>query len=246
MNGYAAAIFSRSIGAGDTTPGDVLAYRAMWNDYVLAIACGLAIQGWALTQAAAGSTPTAVPAATLTSVCPNSSTWVPANVNPLDLSGLAQQPPSQQLLTALAQVADNASDALLTQWNNYSGLTDLYITQNAASIVQGLQDTVLQAGQNYQPMLATVSPALAAALPTGPDLSVQKQLIARLEGAGIVARGQIEAIKIGVGGAIEAVADIGKVAISPWLWISAAVLAASAATVAVVYVVKTTGIGATS
>jgi hypothetical protein len=245
---YGRAIYGRSIGAGDTTPGDVLAYRAMWNDYVVDIACGLSIQGWALAQAAAGTVPGPLDSAHLASlnICPNSSTWVPNGVVPIDLSGLAQQPPSASLLTSLSQIANDSSAALLDQWNNFAGLPDVQVTQQAASILEAYQDTVLQAGQQYQPSLATVSPALAAALPTGPDKSLQKQLIARIEGAGILARGTLKVIGIGIGGAVEsignAVTEAGKVAISPWLWVSAAVLAASAATVAVAYVVKTTGI----
>ena len=235
------------VGAGDATPGDVLAYRAMWNPYVLDIACGLSIQSWALTQAAAGTTPTTIDSQHLAALglCPNSGSWVPDNTPVLDTSGLAQQPPSAQLLTALAQVASDASDALVTQWNNFSGLSDVQITQQAASVLQAYQDTVLQAGQQYQPMLADHSPALAAALPTGPDKSLQNQLIARIEGAGILARGTLKVIGIGVSGAVtsvgQAVADVGKATFSPWLWVSVAVIAASAATVAVVYVFKTTG-----
>ena len=83
----------------------------------------------------------------------------------------------------------DASAPLLTQWNNSGRLTDYDITQDAARSYRGMQDAVLRHGQHGEADVQPLQPVTCGGAADGPRSELQEQLIARLEGAGIVARG---------------------------------------------------------
>jgi hypothetical protein len=170
-----------------------------------------------------------------------------------DTSIFAMQPPSAAVLSAYGQASQQLATNLMTAWNLYAGSTDAQIVQGAASILASFQDTVRQVGTVARPALAKASPGLAAAIAQGPSTDAQAQLIAGIEGAQILAKGILQVAYVGADGSITSFTDlatytkqvaekVGNVTLSPWLWISAAVIAASAAAVAVVYTVHTSGV----
>ena len=243
----------RLVGAGAITPGDVLAYRAMWNAYVVQTACALSVQAWAAgVQATTGTPPTVIDftqpacecAGDVTPTDPNAQGWgyeVTSGI--FDTSSFAMQPPSAALLNTFAQASADQAQSLLDQWNIESGLTDAQIVQAAPQILGSMQDTVVQCGRVFRPALVNYSPGLAAAIAPGADTSLQKQVIAQLEGANIELRGKLDILQTGVGGVIiaanKAVGQAGTVVFSPWLWGAIGLIAASAAVVSVAYVYKT-------
>lgn len=236
---------------GLTTPGDVLSYRAMWNDYVMQTACALAVQAWAATQLAAGNAAASIDltanpcAAPKSTTNPNGQGWGTNVTSGIFDTSTFVTPPTPSVLTTIAQSSQSLSDGLVAEWNLAAGQTDYYITENAASILQSLQQTVLNVGQTLRPTLAQNSPGLLAALAEGPSHDLQAQLIASIEGAGILAHGVLKIVELGADGFVTGIKDAGQSAksalqasISPWLWVPIAVIAASAATVTVVYAFK--------
>jgi hypothetical protein len=163
---------------GIVTPGDVLAYRALWDDYVTG------------TARAAVAYP--APA--------------PANIN---LQRYGAHPPDASILQLQADTEQSYSDAIMLRWNVHANTPDATILLNAGSILQDFQDTVLRVGQFYQPLIAEDCPAVA--LPAVPSEDAQTQVIARLEGLGVVVHGVLQLLAIGAGGALDTYGAIGSV-----------------------------------
>lgn len=207
------------IGYGGATPDDIFTYRTLWNQYVLdtvasAFECGAAYQAVAATQSDAGTKAT---------------------------------------LLGIGADTINSANLLLQEWNVYAGWATTQpatIVLDGASILQSFQSTVLQAGQLRSEM---TTGSLSCALTyhdssgvlqqavAGPGASVQAQVIARLEGLGVLASGVLQVLEqtgsnglVAVGSAAQAA---GSFAVSPWLWVSAAVVAAAVATAAVAYTI---------
>jgi len=190
---------------GPVTPGDVLQYRAMWDDYVTgtaraAIACS---QAWA---AAAASYPAPGPAA-------------------INLAPYGAHPPDASILQLQADTEQTHSDAIMMRWNAHANTDAATLLMNAQTILEDFQDTVLKVGQFYQPLIAGDCPSIA--LPSGPSLDVQRQTIARIEGLGLAAHGVLQLIGIGAGGALDTLGAIGSAAkrivdtaTSPLPWIA--------------------------
>ena len=237
------ALFGRAVGAGVTTPTDVLSYRALWNDYVLQTVCALLVQNWACTQLAAGQGLTTID---LTSpllkfpgspnVCVDSWGQGIQGAQIFDTSIFAIQPPLPAQLTAYGQASQTRALAILTEWNIYAGWTDSQIVEQAGAILQSYQDTVRQVGTVERPSLVKASAGLAAAIAQGPSYDAQAQLIANIEGASILAHGVMKIAQIGADGAIEGFAALGQKTswiLSPWTWgIAASLLVGTVVVVA--------------
>ncbi len=190
---------------GIVTPGDVLSYRALWDDYVTgtakaALACA---QAWA---AAAIAYPAPAPAA-------------------INVTRYGAHPPDASILQLQADTETSYSDAIMLRWNEHANTPDYILLQNAGSILQDFQDTVLRVGQFYQPLIAEDCPSVA--LPSAPSTDVQKQVIARIEGLGLLAHGVLQLLGIGAGGALDTLGAIGSAAAegakalaSPLPWIA--------------------------
>ena len=204
------------IGVGITTPVDVLSYRALWNAYVLQTACALYAQAWVFAQMAASSS-SAVPQTldTSSSGVPCAAPWA-ANVqgqlvDPTTIPLSKTSNPSS-LLTSYAGATKSSADLLLADWNQFANLSDAQILLQAGSILTIYQRIVIQCGQVLRPTIVINSPGIAAALSQGPDESAQAQLIAGIEGAGILAGGILQIIGTGAAGVIQTYETLGNYA----------------------------------
>lgn len=214
---------SRPVGlgiAGIVTPGDVLAYRTMWDQYVLdsvrsGLSCALSMNATAANQ---------------------------------------QDPQTKSNLQGQALAIQTQANDVLSEWNLYAGANynDAFFVMEGAQILQTFQQTVLDAGQLRQNI--TTGPLTCQLIyPVngqrvqavgGPDPSLQAQIIARIEGLGILGQGVLQILlgttSNGLQAAGSAAQWLGKqakkaveAAFSPWPWIIATVLGGTA--VAIIY-----------
>jgi len=186
------------------TPGDVLAYRVLWDPYVMGTARAAKAAGDEWTKAAEGQTSKA------------------------DLSIFAA-PPDVATLKLYAQSEYTNADSIVSDWNAHAGSSDQTIVLEAAAFLQDFQNVVQRVAQVYQPQIAREVPSLP--LPTPPSASAQKAVIARVEGLGILAKGVLHLIGVAAEGAPGAVAQAAASAAtkaargalrSPWVWAAAA------------------------
>jgi hypothetical protein len=227
--GLAGAGLAANAGLGIVLPTDVLSYRVMWDQYVLdTVRAGLYC-GNNMQQAAAA--------------LPNNS----------------QSP----LLAQLGQLIVKGANDLLSKWNAFTGMSTEAILVNASDILQNEQQVVLEAGTERQRMLAnrggsggpiSCGPILVyqdangnlVEAATSPDPSVQAQVIANIEGLGILGSGLlhlfVDAGAAGLqsaGSAAKWIAQQGKTLVETTTsylpWIVAGVAVTGAAVVALVY-----------
>jgi len=224
---------------GDIGPGDVLSYRALWNDYVLQTVCAYNALAWALGFLIQGQPIPATIDVTALPAIPYCARVIPTwtITGPLvDTSQFGDNPPTVAELTSVQAAATASAAALLDEWNVWSGLSDYDIVQDAPQILTSYQGTVTAVGTTDRPYLSKYSPSLGAAIVQGPDESTQAKLIAQLEGAKIVAGGVLTVFGFGVQGAIQSTTDLATwtanqakelagdvhkvvaAATSPWLW----------------------------
>lgn len=200
------AIFgARAIGAG-ATPMDVLRYRVMWDQYVLDTVSSANECASAFAAVAAQQT------------------------DPALKSNLAGQ----------GQAIGTQSADILALWNTWHDQSDASIVVNAEAILKSQQDVVLDAGALRQQM--TQGPLTCAltyhdsqgnvvqATP-GPDQSTQAQVIAYLEGLGIIAGGSLQILGRSAGGALQETGSAAQYLasgtswlLSPWTWAIAGTL----------------------
>jgi hypothetical protein len=179
-----------TLGAIATTPGDVLAYRNLWNGYVVDTARAAAACGAAWQALADGTTPATLP-----------------NV------GEFAAPPDAKTLALWATSNQQIADSIMASWNQHAGLQDWQIVASAAEILQDFQKVVRDVGQFYQPQIKRDCPQLA--LPVPPSLELQKQVIGQIEGLGILAHGVLQLFEIGAGGALDTYQTIGQKILNP-------------------------------
>ena len=187
---------------GIVTPGDVLAYRRMWDSYVVetvraAIACA---DAW---DAAAQS----------------------GDVSGINTSQFKMPPDATTMHLWATQERQNA-ESLLSRWNAHADTPDWQLLAQAGDILIDFQKAVLRAGQIYRPNIAQDCPKLAEGLPPPPTFDFQAQAIGRLEGLGVVAHGLLQLLGIGVSGVLDTAGAIGQKAAdvvrtvtspAPWL-----------------------------
>jgi hypothetical protein len=178
------------LGAPTGNATDVIAYRKIWDDYVMgtaraAIACGAAWQ--ALVDQKPPTTP------------PNVSQFAVA--------------PDAKTLTLWAQLEQQKGEGIAASWNMYAGLQDWEIMVSAGDILQDFQSIVRRVGEFYQPSILKDCPSLT--LPAPPGLELQKQVIGRIEGLGIIARGTLQLFAKGAGGTLDVYETIGQKLANP-------------------------------
>jgi len=197
------ALFGRSIGAGLVTPGDILAYRAAWDQYVTDT-CRVAIDCGTVFQNQAGS----------------------ATLNALGTQYIAD------------------GNNLLAKWNKWSTLSSSSLVLQGATVLQDFQQTVLECGAERATLIAGPVPCslsyvnpqgvVVAAAP-GADPSLQVQIIARIEGLGLLASGILQILVQGAGDVLVAAGSATQYAaklagstaswiLSPWTWAIAGTL----------------------
>ena len=205
-------------GIGLTTPGDVLSYRAMWDEYVMGTARALQACSEAYAAAAAGQPPGTT---------------------------LGSATSSASVMQTISSTNAGFSSSIVASWNAYAGWSASQILFQSAAILESFQKTVLSVGQTYRPSLAQDCPALASVLTDGPDLSTQAQIISGIEGAGLLAAGVLQVLGIGLNGAFQTLGDaasfVGKkvgqavnLVTSPVTWVVIGLVAVAGATVYVV------------
>lgn len=234
-----------SIGLGITTPIDVLSYRALWNHYVLETVCALYAQAWVFRQMAQSSTQAVPSSLDVSSAGVPCASSFAANVSgPLvdpTTIPLAHTSNPTSLLQSYAAATESSGDLLLADWNHFQNLSDAQILLQAGSILTTYQRVVIQCGQVIRPTIATNSPGIAAVLSQGPDRSAQAQLIAGIEGAGVLAGGVLQIIGTGIAGVIETYETLGNYAkrvanaVTSTAFLATVAVAAIAAGAALVY-----------
>jgi hypothetical protein len=204
-------------GLGIVTPGDVLAYRALWNQYVLDSVGSAQYCATSLNNVAGGS------------------------------QG-AQDATTAANLQGQATALDTQATAILTQWNLYANQTDDFIVLQGAQILQTFQQTVVNAGNLRAQMTSSTvtcsleyiasNGQLTIAVP-GPDPSLQAQVIARIEGLGILGSGILQILLGTASNALQAggsatqwvaktAGNLVETVLSPWWWALAGVVGVSA------------------
>jgi hypothetical protein len=171
-------------------PGDVLAYRSIWDSYVMDTARAAATCAAAWTATAAGGNPA-----------------TPPN------TGKFATPPDAKTLALWAKSNQDISDSIVASWNRHAGLADWEIVVMAGDILQDFQKTVQDVGQFYQLQIHGDCPGLT--MPTPPGLELQKNVIARVEGLGILAHGTLQLFTMGAGGALETYKTLGQKLTNP-------------------------------
>jgi hypothetical protein len=209
-------------GLGIVTPGDVLAYRALWNQYV---------------------TDTV-----------NSAQYCATSFN--NVASQQTDAATKANLQGQATAFDTEATTLLSLWNLYQNMATTdpsFIVLQGAQILQTFQQVVINAGNLRQSMTTGTltcsleyldsTGALTLAV-QGPDPSLQAEVIARIEGLGILASGVLQilletssnALQQG-GSAAQWVAQQAKTivetVVSPWWWALAGIVGVSA--VGVIY-----------
>jgi hypothetical protein len=208
--------YERAIyGAGAASPGDVLSYRALWDDYVLQTVCAYNALAWALGFLIQGQSPPNTIDVTATGIAgiPYCVRTIPTwnyQLPLVDTTQFGDNPPTVAELTSVQTAAIGSASALLDRWNVWSGLSDYEIVQDAAQILTSMQGVVSDTGNTERPYLSKYSPALGAAIVQGPSQSKQAQIIAQLEGAKIVAGGVLTVFGFGLQGAIDSTATLGQ------------------------------------
>jgi hypothetical protein len=173
-----AQMMSRVAGMGDTSvltvqPGDILSYRVMWDQYVLDTV--------------------------------RSALFCAQNMNTV-----AQQqtdPNTRAILQGIAKADTNEANAILSEWNLFTGYAQTdpsFIVLQGATILTTFQKVVLDAGQLRENLTTGTlvcglqyvdsSGQLVTAV-QAPDLDMQKQIIAQIEGLGILARGTLQSLE---------------------------------------------------
>jgi hypothetical protein len=172
------------------TPGDVLAYRKIWDDYVMGTARALATCSAAWAALAAGQTPA-----------------TPPNLNEFTVQ------PDQKTLQLWATSNQQFADSLVASWNMHANKQDWEIVAMAGDILQDFQRVVQNAGGFYRNQVAGDCPSLQ--LPNPPGIDVQDQVIGQIEGLGILAHGTMQLFTMGANGALETYQKLGDKLTNP-------------------------------
>ena len=167
---------------GLTWPGALIAYRNLWDAFVVGtIRAGLSAAQAYRTLAAGGT--------------------VDAALEPI---GAAHPDPA--VYSALAEALEGGMNTELGNWNQFANKADWEIMLNAGSYLQEYQRVVRQVGTRDQPNIHMQFPAMN--LPEPPGIDVQAVTIGQLQGIGVVASGVLELMGMGTSGAFE---TMGKV-----------------------------------
>jgi hypothetical protein len=193
------------LGLGLVTPGDVLAYRTAWNQYVLD------------TVRVANNCASAYTA----------------------LAAKETDPSTKAILTGLSKTTQTQSDSLLAAWNIYANMTSADIVINGSTILQSYQQTVVSAskvrdnvttGTLHCSLVYTDSSGVHQAI-AGVDPNVQAQIIARIEGLGILASGILQILVATTTNTLSAVgsaaqwtakqaSNLTSALSTPWPWVA--------------------------
>jgi hypothetical protein len=214
----------RATGFGIVLPSDVIAYRTMWNAYVVGVAQAFLQCQTMWQNAAAGQTNTG--------------------------ANLAQfaSPPDATTLGLWENAQSLNSQSIMSMWNAHAGLSDAEIVLIAGGILQDFQNVVKAVGQQYVPQLLRDCPNIA--VPSPPSFDLQAQVIGQIQGTGILANGVLQILGIGASGALDTAVSLGHwikesadkvidTATSWWAWALGAVIVGGGVAIAYAPEIKT-------
>jgi hypothetical protein len=197
---------------GFTGVGDVLAYRKMWDDYVLGVVQGCFLAACSLRAEAQG-----LPSFTYTLRGAAS----PSTIAVYPRAATGTSDPS--VLATLASTYDSDGNWLLDRWNMDRDQADWKIVYYAGNILQDEQKTVEYAGQRAASLRAVFS---SLPLPAPPEKSLQRDVIAHLEAGQYIASGVLQMF-VGAAGAelksagavVDVLAEASKKAVNLIDWV---------------------------
>jgi hypothetical protein len=177
-----------------TTPGDVLAYRNLWDPYVVGTLQGINQCGDVLLAVSANP---------------------PAGI-------------SAQTLVDMGNNYHDLATKYLAEWNQFAGLQDIDIVAQGGLILTTFQDIVQRLGKlRADPSFSTYC---VSKMPDPPSLDVQKAVLSRIEGLGILAHGvlqffvssETEGLKVVASDVGKGAKDVIKALPIPWyVWVGA-------------------------
>jgi hypothetical protein len=178
-------------GLGDV--GDLLAYRRMWEPFIEAH-----LNLWRDLNEVLEGAPTA-------SQCPSGifSSGDVQTTNPSTRSFCAA------LSLSRARVSDTP-EGILPQWNAWKNKSSSEILAGARTMLEWHQEVVLRVGNTYKNDLINIRETWGLSPVTLPDLppfNTQQEIIARIEGAYITAKGAVQLIGYGIGQTLRLVSN---------------------------------------
>lgn|GEM_PF-1954316 len=185
--------FALADAAPSAWPGDLLAYRQEWEPFV----AGHLAQWRYVNQMLEG-----IPAA---QQCP-AGTFTAAQIQGLD-------PTTQSYCAALSlsRQYTSATDpsGILPQWNAWKGKSAAEVLAAAGTMLKWHQDVVMRVGGPYKDQLVQIARdyKLDVELPEVPTFQEQQDVIARIEGAYVSAKGVLELVGYGAGGVLTMASD---------------------------------------
>lgn len=224
----------RGVGLGDV--GDLLAYRQEWEPFISAH-----LSLWRDLNALLES---------ISDVqkCP------PGIFDPSQLKTMDPTIGAYCASLDITRIRVSATDpgGILQQWNLWKDKSSADIVAGAAAMLKWHQDTVLRVADMYKNELLQIAKLwnVPIQLPEVPSFSVQQEIIARIEGAYISAKGVLQILGYGVGEVLDAAVDqtqavtqgltetvkgAAKAITSPWTWIGVTAVLAVAGGALLVY-----------
>jgi len=145
--------------------GDLLAYRRMWDPYVMGVVRALNAAGdaWEARSPA---------------------------INQSTLSPEAKASPT--IWKTVADTLRGYGTSLLSSWNQHAGLSTATILMMSGKILDAEQHVVDKTQNFFVPILKRDAPGIA--LPPLPSIDVQRSVIATLEGAKLAAAGVLHLV----------------------------------------------------
>ena len=224
---------------GDAWPGDLLAYRQMWEPFIRA---HVAI--WRYMNSLFEATPAA-------KNCPA------GNFTDAELQGL--DPTMRGFCTSLLRtrvLGGSSTDAgsISAQWDAFAGKSNADIVAGAPSMLKWLQDVVKLVSGTYKDELLDIARfwKIDVKLPDAPPIDAQQQIIAKIEGAYVAAKGILELAGYATGttlrwtatqaaalteGLTNTVKALPQAINNPWLWVGVVAVAITIGTGLVIYYV---------
>jgi hypothetical protein len=183
-----------AIGLGDV--GDLLSYRQMWEPFIKAH-----LELWRDMNARFENSPDVrrCPAG----IFKNSDIKDP---DPVWRSWCA----SLALTRMMTSTTDQ--DGILPRWNAWANKTSAQMVTGAPDMLKWLQSVVLQVGNSDKDKLLSVAKAwgIDVTLPGLPSFDLQRDLIARTEGAYITTKGVLQILGYGAGETLRSATDIAQ------------------------------------
>lgn len=167
--------------------GDLIAYRQAWDPFIEAH-----LNLWRGVNTLLENVPTA-------KRCPD------GLFDESQLAGLELGSTEHAFCASLAlsrmRVSNTHPTGILPQWNAWSGKSSLEILAGAKDMLEWHQSVVMRVGNTYKDELIKIGALwdIEIVLPDVPEFSKQQEIIARIEGAYISAKGVLQIIGYGIG-----------------------------------------------